>query len=89
MWGVSATRPAAIAMWMRHRWRSEMMDATTAHRIFEWIERYPPKVVDITGGAPELSAFFQPLVKVSRGAGCRVIDRNNLTILGAWFREPP
>ena len=57
------------------------MDATTAHRIFEWIERYPPKVVDITGGAPELSAFFQPLVKVSRGAGCRVIDRNNLTIL--------
>ena len=30
---------------------------------------------------PELSAFFQPLVKVSRGAGCRVIDRNNLTIL--------
>ncbi len=62
-------------------WRSEMMDATTAHRIFEWIERYPPKVVDITGGAPELSEFFQPLVKVSRGAGCRVIDRNNLTIL--------
>ena len=57
------------------------MDATTAHRIFEWIERYPPKVVDITGGAPELSEFFQPLVKVSRGAGCRGIDRNNLTIL--------
>ena len=47
-------------------WRSEMMDATTAHRIFEWIERYPPKVVDITGGAPELSAFFQPLV-MTRG----------------------
>ena len=40
-----------------------------------------PAVVDITGGAPELSEFFRYLVETARGAGCHVMDRNNLTII--------
>src|SRR2546430_7340840 len=62
-------------------WRTEMMDSDTAERIGEWIARYRPAVVDITGGAPELSPFFRYFVQVGREIGARVIDRNNLTIL--------
>jgi len=62
-------------------WRTEMVDEQTAHRIGAWIRRYQPEIVDITGGAPELSEFFKYFVEVSRGAGCHVIDRNNLTII--------
>jgi radical SAM/Cys-rich protein len=62
-------------------WRTEMMDSETASRIGDWIVRHRPNVVDITGGAPELSPFFRYFVQVSREIGARVIDRNNLTIL--------
>jgi radical SAM/Cys-rich protein len=62
-------------------WRTEMMDASTARRVAEWIQRYRPPVVDLTGGAPELNPNFRFLVGVARRAGLRVIDRNNLTII--------
>ena len=62
-------------------WRTEMMDRKTATRIGEWIVRHRPPVVDITGGAPELSEHFRFFVEISRREGLRVIDRNNLTII--------
>jgi len=62
-------------------WRTEMMPAVVAQRVGEWIQTYRPEVVDITGGAPELSEHFQFFVETARGCGCRVIDRNNLTII--------
>src|SRR3954464_13723093 len=62
-------------------WRTEMMNAETATLVIEWIYRSGPAVVDLTGGAPELSAFFKPLVESARQAGARIIDRNNLTII--------
>lgn len=62
-------------------WRTEMMSAKTARRIKDWIEKHRPPVVDITGGAPEMSEFFRDLVALARKAGAHVIDRNNLTIL--------
>jgi radical SAM/Cys-rich protein len=62
-------------------WRTEMMDPSTAHRVAVWIRQHRPEVVDITGGAPELSEFFPFLVESSRQSGARVIDRNNLTII--------
>ncbi len=62
-------------------WRTEMIDAVTAHRIGEWIQKHRPAVVDITGGAPELSEFFPQLVEISRQTGAHVMDRNNLTII--------
>lgn len=62
-------------------WRTETIDAKTAQRIGAWIEEHRPPIVDITGGAPELSEHFRYFVESSRACGCHVIDRNNLTIL--------
>jgi radical SAM/Cys-rich protein len=62
-------------------WRTEMIDGPTAHRVGAWIERHRPPIVDITGGAPELSEHFRYFVETARAAGAHVIDRNNLTIL--------
>src|SRR5262245_10741878 len=62
-------------------WRTEMMGETTAQRIGAWSQQFRPAIVDLTGGAPELNAFFPFLVQTARGAGCHVSDRNNLTIL--------
>jgi radical SAM/Cys-rich protein len=62
-------------------WRTEMIDETTARRVADWIWRYRPPTVDITGGAPELSEFFRYLVEAARAVGAEVIDRNNLTVI--------
>lgn len=62
-------------------WRPEMMSRETARRVGEWIALHRPKTVDLTGGAPELSEDFCYLVETARANGCRVIDRNNLTII--------
>ncbi len=61
--------------------RTEMMDGETARKVGAWIREHRPKVVDITGGAPEISGHFRYLVETARSAGCHVIDRNNLTII--------
>ncbi len=72
-------------------WRTEMMPASVAHRVGEWIREHRPPVVDITGGAPELSEHFRYFVETARDCGCHVIDRNNLTIIEtpayAWLPE--
>ena len=62
-------------------WRTEMMDDVTAERISAWIKIHKPSVVDITGGAPELSEHFSRFVELGRSIGAKVIDRNNLTII--------
>ena len=62
-------------------WRTEMLTADIAARLQNWITTHKPTVVDITGGAPEISEHFQALVKTSRATGSRVIDRCNLTVL--------
>ena len=72
-------------------WRTEMMNEVTARRVGDWIQAHRPEVVDITGGAPELSEHFRYLVETARGSGCQVIDRSNLTIIEteayAWLPE--
>ena len=62
-------------------WRTEIMDQETAIRVADWILRFRPRVVDLTGGAPELNPHFRFLVESARATGAKVIDRNNLTIL--------
>jgi len=62
-------------------WRIEMMGQNVAGRVGEWIRQYQPEIVDITGGAPELSEFFRFFVETARGVGSHVIDRCNLTII--------
>jgi len=61
--------------------RTEMMDEETAHRVGAWILKHKPATVDITGGAPEISEFFNYFVETARSVGSHVIDRNNLTII--------
>ena len=72
-------------------WRTEMMPEPVARRVGDWIRQHRPPVVDITGGAPELSEHFRFLVETARASGCHVIDRNNLTIIEtpafAWLPE--
>ena len=72
-------------------WRTEMISGEDAHRVGAWIAEHRPEVVDITGGAPELSAHFRYFVETARDAGAHVIDRNNLTIIEtaafAWLPE--
>ncbi len=62
-------------------WRTETMSAETADRVVQWMAEHRPAVVDITGGAPELSPHFRRLVETARSLGSHVIDRNNLTII--------
>jgi radical SAM/Cys-rich protein len=62
-------------------WRTEMMPEPVARRVADWIRAHRPEVVDITGGAPELSEHFRYFVETARDSGCHVIDRNNLTII--------
>src|ERR1044071_9288604 len=72
-------------------WRTEMMPEPIARRVGDWLERHRPEIVDLTGGAPELSEHFRYFVETARRSGCRVIDRNNLTIIEtaayAWLPE--
>ena len=62
-------------------WRTEMVDRTVAERIGDWIAKYRPPLVDITGGAPELSELFRYFVERARAVGSGVMDRCNLTII--------
>lgn len=72
-------------------WRTEMMNETVARRVGDWIQRHRPEIVDITGGAPELSEHWRYFVETAREAGAHVIDRCNLTIIEAdafrWLPE--
>ncbi|MEO5732090.1 MAG: arsenosugar biosynthesis radical SAM (seleno)protein ArsS [Rubrivivax sp.] len=61
--------------------RTEMMDAATADLVLEVLRVRKVEVLDLTGGAPELSPHFRRLVRGARALGVRVIDRCNLTIL--------
>ena len=62
--------------------RSEALDRRGAERVLELLNANPQvEVLDLTGGAPELSEHFQPLVEGARALCRRVIDRCNLTVL--------
>lgn len=61
--------------------RREMMDQATTDKIIQYIRQHPVENLDLTGGAPEMSPFFQPLVKAACMQGVHVIDRCNLTVL--------
>src|SRR6266436_6971919 len=56
-------------------WRTEMIEETVARRVGAWISEHRPEIVDITGGAPELSEFFRYFVETSRELGIHVSDR--------------
>lgn len=65
--------------------RTEVMSWSVVGRILDWIDRYRDdlaiSIVDLTGGAPEMSPCFRKVVKAFRKRGFHVLDRCNLTIL--------
>jgi radical SAM/Cys-rich protein len=70
--------------------RREVMSRETMSECLRFITRSGVRVVDITGGAPEMNPDFRWLVTESRKLGCHVIDRCNLTILmAAGFEDLP
>ena len=63
--------------------RKELMQDDNIQHILEVLRRTEAHTLDLTGGAPEMNPMFRELVVEARGLGVKVIDRCNLTILGA------
>lgn len=61
--------------------RTEQMSRDTIDRVLDVLAAKKIRMLDITGGAPELNAHFRDLVREARALGVHVIDRCNLTIL--------
>lgn len=60
--------------------RTEMMSGENVAAVIHVLENSPIKILDLTGGAPELHPDFRSLVTGARGIGCHVIVRSNLTV---------
>lgn len=65
--------------------RTEIMTWPTMQRILDWLDRWAQpaetKIVDLTGGAPEMNPHFRQLIQAVKERGLHVLDRCNLTIL--------
>jgi len=61
--------------------RKEQMSLDTMKDIIKFIKKFKIKIVDLTGGAPELNKNFEYIVEQVKKIDCHVIDRCNLTIL--------
>jgi radical SAM/Cys-rich protein len=57
------------------------MSGETVEQVLAFLAATGARVLDLTGGAPELNPHFRPLVARAREMGVKVIDRCNLTIL--------
>ncbi len=60
------------------------MTRETADLVLGAARRFGIETLDLTGGAPEMNPHFRYLAREASRAGCRVVDRCNLTI----FFEP-
>ncbi len=67
--------------------RTEMMSRETVADVLAFLEVAGVKKLDLTGGAPELNAYFRDLVMRAREIGVHVIDRCNLTVLEETGQE--
>jgi len=61
--------------------RTEIMQRETIDTILDFLRSSDVKILDLTGGAPEMNPHFCYLVGAACKLGVRVIDRCNLTIL--------
>ncbi len=65
--------------------RQEELSPQICAQLIQLIQKFPQiKIVDLTGGAPEMNYGFKPLLEASRAAKKQVIVRSNLTI---YFEE--
>jgi len=61
--------------------RTEELSPEVCEQLISIIQRFPEiKILDLTGGAPEMNYGFKPLVEAAKLAGKQVIVRSNLTI---------
>ncbi|MEH2308175.1 arsenosugar biosynthesis radical SAM (seleno)protein ArsS [Nostoc sp.] len=61
--------------------RTEELSPEICEQLITLIHKFPEiKIVDLTGGAPEMNYGFKPLVEAARATGKQVIVRSNLTI---------
>lgn len=61
--------------------RTEELSPEICEQLIQLIDQFPEiKIVDLTGGAPEMNYGFKPLVEAARANGKQVIVRSNLTI---------
>jgi radical SAM/Cys-rich protein len=61
--------------------RREMMDWPIMEKVLRAAEEARPRLVDLTGGAPELNPHFRPFVAALRKQGHSVQVRTNLTVV--------
>ena len=61
--------------------RTEQMSLETINQVLQTLKTFNIKILDLTGGAPELNEHFRYLVKQARKMDVHIIDRCNLTIL--------
>ena len=61
--------------------RTELMSRETVADVLVFFGLSKARILDVTGGAPELNPHFRDLVRRARELGAHVIDRCNLTIL--------
>jgi radical SAM/Cys-rich protein len=65
--------------------RTEELTPEICEQLIELIYKFPEiKIVDLTGGAPEMNYGFKPLVEAAKATAKQVIVRSNLTI---FFEE--
>ena len=62
-------------------WRTELMTRESMEGVLRFAEQAGTKVLDITGGAPEMNPDFRWFVEAATSNGLQVIDRCNLTVL--------
>jgi radical SAM/Cys-rich protein len=61
--------------------RTEELTPEVCEQLIEVIQRFPEiKIVDLTGGAPEMNYGFKPLLEAAKANNKLVIVRSNLTI---------
>lgn len=63
--------------------RSELMSRKTIDQVLTFTASAGIRLLDLTGGAPEMHPDFRQLVRAARERNIQVIDRCNLTILEA------
>jgi len=61
--------------------RKEIMNAEMIDDVLNFLQQKNIKVLDLTGGAPEMNPHFFSLVEQATNMGVHVIDRCNLTVL--------
>ena len=60
---------------------TEMMDLKTINQVIKFSVDNNIKIIDLTGGAPEINKHFKYIVQTCKENNIHIIDRCNLTIL--------